>query len=214
MGGVIMNGGKSLKLGLVSNSGFLLEGLRRILQDQSDIEIIFEATGLDVAVERIRNTVADILFIDNRIVGNDNQRLLGRVNRISPLTKIIMFDVKDGQESDSLNVIHINKETDSFELIHILKAAFLNQVVPENKTGGMGKEKVLLSKGEIKVLELVANGLSNKEIARKLSIREKTVKAHLTSIFDKLELRSRYQLIAYRRRPGNHKFVRKSSSPY
>jgi len=209
-----MNGGKSLKLGLVSNSGFLLEGLRRILQDQSDIEIIFEATGLDVAVERIRNTVADILFIDNRIVGNDNQRLLGRVNRISPLTKIIMFDVKDGQESDSLNVIHINKETDSFELIHILKAAFLNQVVPENKPGGIGKEKVLLSKGEIKVLELVANGLSNKEIARKLSIREKTVKAHLTSIFDKLELRSRYQLIAYRRRPGNHKFVRKYSSPY
>jgi DNA-binding NarL/FixJ family response regulator len=214
MGGVIMNGGKSLRLGLVSSSGFLLEGLRRILQDQSDIEIIFETTSLDVAVERIRNTVADILFIDNRIVTKDNQRLLGRVNRISPLTKIIMFDVKDGQELDSHNVIHINKETDSSELIHILKAAFLNQVVPENKTGGMGKEKVLLSKGEIKVLELVANGLSNKEIARKLSIREKTVKAHLTSIFDKLELRSRYQLIAYRRRPNNQKFARKSSPQF
>ncbi len=208
-----MNGGKSLRLGLVSNSGFLLEGLRRILQDQSDIVIIFETTSLDVAVERIRNTVTDILFIDNRIVSKDNQRLLGRVNRISPLTKIVMFDVKDGQESDSLNVIHINKETDSSELIHILKAAFLNQVVPENKPAGIGKEKVMLSKGEIKVLELVANGLSNKEIARKLSIREKTVKAHLTSIFDKLELRSRYQLIAYRRRPNNQRFVRKSSSP-
>ena len=209
-----MNGGKSLKLGLVSNSGFLLEGLRRILKDQSDIEIIFESTGLDVAVECIRNTVADILFIDNRIISKGNHRLLSRVNRISPLTKIIMFDVKDGQESDSLNVIHINKETDSSELIRIFKSTCSNLVSPESKLASRGKEKSLLSKGETKVLELVANGLSNKEIARKLSIREKTVKAHLTSIFDKLELRSRYQLIAYRRRPSNHKLERKSSSTF
>jgi DNA-binding NarL/FixJ family response regulator len=210
----MMNEGKRLRLGLVSNSGFLLEGLRRILQEQTDIEIIFESTGLEEAVNCIRATGVDLLFIDNRIMSKDNQRLLHVVNGVSPYTKIIMFDVKDVQESDYLNVIHINKETDSYELIRILKSTCSNHVSPESKLARRGKEKTLLSKGETRVLELVANGLSNKEIARKLSIREKTVKAHLTSIFDKLELRSRYQLIAYRRRPGNYKLERKSSSTF
>lgn len=47
---------------------------------------------------------------------------------------------------------------------------------------------------ELKVIELIASGYKNREIANKLSISEKTVKAHLTSIFKKLGLQNRYQL--------------------
>jgi len=57
--------------------------------------------------------------------------------------------------------------------------------------------KSKLTKTELKMINFISEGYTNKEVAKKLTISEKTVKAHLTNIFIKLNLKNRYQLIVY-----------------
>lgn len=75
--------------------------------------------------------------------------------------------------------------------------------LPVPSVGDAADDLALLSERERETAQLVAQGLSNKEIARKLEITERTVKAHVSSVFGKLGLRDRLQLaLRFGRRPG------------
>ncbi len=91
---------------------------------------------------------------------------------------------------------YITKETNSSELICTIKG--LSKNIQTKEVADVTRYN--LSKTEEKIVELVGDGLSNKEIAKRLSISEKTVKSHLTNIFMKLGLENRYQLIVYARK--------------
>jgi DNA-binding NarL/FixJ family response regulator len=90
-------------------------------------------------------------------------------------------------------VIYINKETDSSELIRIIKST--NNIASTKTSIDDNGAKHNITRMERRVAELIEEGLTNREISYRLSIREKTVKAHITSIFKKLGFRSRYQLM-------------------
>jgi two-component system, NarL family, response regulator LiaR len=178
---------------LASGSNLFLEGIRRILQDTGDIKIIAEALNREEVEKYVTEMKPEFLFVDNRTLKVNTLNLLSLINKRSPDTKVIIFGNHAEDKVDSIN--YITEETNTSELISIVKGLSKNIQIKQipNVT------KYNLTKTEAKVVGLVESGLKNKEIAKRLSVGEKTVKAHLTNVFTKLGLQNRYQLIVYAR---------------
>jgi len=178
---------------LASSSKLFLEGIRRILEGENDIKIAAEVSNHKDIEKQVLEIKPGFVFIDNRIFNLDVQKLLNLITKKIPQTKVILLDNHSDDEINSPNLICVTKESNSSELINIIKSKNKDKSL-SSKTDEI-KDK--LTKMESRVIELIASGFSNKEIANKLSISDKTVKAHLTNIFMKLNIENRYQLIVY-----------------
>jgi DNA-binding NarL/FixJ family response regulator len=196
LGYTAMNSNEPIKILLASSSKLFIEGMRRILVGEKEIEIVAEVSNSNDIQKYALDLKPQLLFIDNRMLSLDIQKLLSLVSkRIPDVYFIVMNNQSDYlPELDLTNVTYVTKEMDSSELIKVIKKG-----KSLNRTGSGKSDKVgdKITRMESKVIELIAQGYSNKEIASKLSISEKTVKAHLTNIFMKLNLDNRYQLIVY-----------------
>jgi DNA-binding NarL/FixJ family response regulator len=135
----------------------------------------------------------EFLFLDNRTPNLDIHKLLDFISKKGLETKVILFSDEPSPAFNLSNMIYINKETDSSELIKIIKNT--DKIAPTKTAIDDNRYKHNITRMEKRVAELIEVGLTNKEISNRLSIREKTVKAHITSIFKKLGFRSRYQLM-------------------
>ncbi len=192
-----MESNKTTQVVLASSSTLFLEGIRSIIEDESNIKIVALASNRKEVEKHLTEIKPDFLFLDNKTLEVSVPKLLNLVIKKSPDTKVILFGIQTEDELNSPNIICIKKETNSLELINALtKRKSLNGIPPKEVTHVV---KYNLSNMEMKVVELIVYGFSNKQIAKKLSISEKTVKAHLTNIFMKLGLENRYQLIVYAR---------------
>lgn len=182
---------------LASSSTLFLDGMGRIIENESSINIA--AKALDP--KEVEKCIADIkpgfLFLDNSTLYLDIKKLLNIVKKKSPDTRIILFGDQRQDKLTFPNVTYIPKNINSTDLINIMKN--LNKDSLTKEAPPVGNIKREPTKMETKIIELIVSGRSNKEIAKKLSISEKTVKAHLTNIFKKLGLRNRYQLIVLRK---------------
>lgn len=186
-----------LQMVLASTSKFFIEGMQKILKDERDIETTGVASSLEGIKELLDEIKPDFLFLDNRTIKLDINHILNLIINYDLNTKLILFLNHIKFELPSPNVIYITKETDSRELIEIIKRKSLSNGVQAKEAKYTNGTKYKLTNRESKIAELITSGFTNKEIARKLSITEKTVKAHLTNIFTKLELQNRYQLMIY-----------------
>jgi DNA-binding NarL/FixJ family response regulator len=191
-----MNPNEPIKIMLASSSKLFIEGLRRILAGEKEIEIVAEVSNPNDIQKYALELKPQFLFIDNRMLDLDIQKLLSLIIKKVPDVYFIVMNNQSEYlpELDLTNITYVTKETDSSELIKMIKRG-----KSLNRTGSGKADKVSdkITRMESKVIELIAQGYSNKEIASKLSISEKTVKAHLTNIFMKLNLENRYQLIVY-----------------
>jgi DNA-binding NarL/FixJ family response regulator len=196
LGYTAMNSNEPIKILLASSSKLFIEGIRRILVGEKEIEIVAEVSNPNDIQKYSLDLKPQFLFIDNRMLSLDIQKLLSLVSkRIPDVYFIVMNNQSDYlPELDLTNVTYVTKEMDSSELIKIIKRGKSLTRTGSDKSDKVGDK---ITRMESKVIELIAQGNSNKEIASKLSISEKTVKAHLTNIFMKLNLDNRYQLIVY-----------------
>jgi NarL family two-component system response regulator LiaR len=188
-----MNAPEMTKVVLASSSRLFLEGIRRILEGENRIHIAAEASNPKDIEKYVTEIKPGFLFIDNRILNLDVEKLLNIMTKKCPMTKIILLSNQTEGETKLSNVIYVTKESSSAELINIIRNNSGDKVF-RNK---IDQTKDKLTKMELRVIELIAGGFSNKEIANKLAISDKTVKAHLTNIFLKLNIENRYQLIVY-----------------
>lgn len=191
-----MNLNQPIKILLASSSNLFIEGIRKILTGEKEIEVVAETSSPKEIEKFVIELKPHFLFIDNRMLNLDVQELLVHVGKKSPDTYFIVLDnhSKYQPELDLPNVTYITREMDSSELIGIIKREKNTSKIGSGKSDPVGDR---ITRMESKVIELIAQGHSNREIAGRLSISEKTVKAHLTNIFVKLNLENRYQLIVY-----------------
>jgi two-component system, NarL family, response regulator DegU len=185
----------SIQMVLASSSRLFLEGIHKILENEDNIQIMVEASNPEEVEKYLTEIRPKFLFIDNRTFDLDIRRLSKLIIKNSPDTKIILFGNHIENGFTFPNVIHITKETESLELMHIIKT--LKQGALAKWVNGIDTAKQKLGKMELKVIRLISHGFSNKEIAKRLSLSERTVKNHLTHVFKKLNLQNRYQLIRY-----------------
>ncbi len=190
-------------------------GLRKLLEGANDISIVGEASNGLECVKMLEKLRPDVLLLDLRMPEKDGWGVLEEVDFDSLPTRTIVLTAAE----DNRDVIHamrlgargvVLKQSASDLLVKSIRMVYNGEICLDNRMTaevidafkksaelGQRREKPLLSDREKQVVQLVAQGLGNREIGKKLFISEQTVKNHLHNIFDKLGVFDRLELALY-----------------
>ena len=199
-----------IRILLVDDQGIVREGLSSLLQTQPDLEVVGEAENGQVAVEKAIALQPDVVLMDIRMPIMDGIAAIRTLQAQAPAIKILVLTTFDEDEYiiQAMNYGaqgYLLKDTPSAELAQAIRsvnqgythigpglfAKAMANPTPKNLVTIVELER--LTQREKEVLQLIATGYSNKEIAAELYITERTVKNHVNSILRSLNLRDRTQ---------------------
>ena len=217
-----------LRLLIADDERLFRQSLRILLETAKDIKVVAEAADGQEAVVKARETVPDIALLDVRMPKMDGIKAAKLISALAPQTKILMLSIHDDDEK-VLSAIkagakgYVLKDTDRAEFIEIIRhthadkahsSPYLAQLTVEQTPANAGlpqderekrfSEKYRLSDLEVKVLQLVAEGLNNEEISQVTDIARETVKGHLKALFRKLQVKNRTEAAVLAVREGIH----------
>jgi RNA polymerase sigma factor (sigma-70 family) len=207
-----------IKVVIADDHALFRDGLRRILSLEKDILVVGEAANGDDVIKVVERTKPDILLLDLKMPKGDVVQNLLEVGAKYPSTRVIILTAFSEEES-VLNAAKggakgfVPKGVPSTTLLQAIKAvhqgaSWTDKEIPSWETfeeiaqgQSLAREAPTqfdesirsLTKREMEILRLVAEGLTNEEIGKKIFISEKTVKTHLTNIFDKLKVNNRFK---------------------
>jgi two-component system response regulator DegU len=213
------DGGKMtpIKVIIADDHALFREGLKRILSLEKDILVVGEASRGDEVARVVERTKPDILLLDLKMPKGDVVQTLLEVSEKNPSTRVLILTAFSEDE----NILNAAKGGAKGYLLKGISSSVLLQAMKTVHSGGLWVDKELpsadtfeeiaqsqavrqkgepanealknLTKREMEILRLVAEGLTNEEIGKKIYISEKTVKTHLTNIFDKLKVNNRFK---------------------
>ena len=211
-----------LRILLVDDHVLFRKGVAALLSARQNIQIVGEAgDGLE-AIKVARDTLPDVILMDIEMPNCDGLEATRQIKREMPHTNIIILTVSDDDHNlfDAIKIGaqgYLLKDLDPHQLYDMLESisrgeAPLSGVIAAkilkefSKSGSESPEAMDivedLAARETDILELVVEGMTNKEIASALNISENTVKIHLRNILDKLHLQNRIQAAVYAVRQG------------
>jgi two-component system, NarL family, response regulator LiaR len=194
-----------IKVLVVDDHWVVRQGLRMFLDLESAITVVGEASDGREAIDLARQLRPDVVLMDILMPHVDGIEAITHIKAEMPRIEVIALTsvLQDGSVSDAIQagaIGYLIKDTRGDQLVQAIRDAAEGRVhlSPEAaihlaKDLRRPERVESLTKRETSVLKLVAEGLANKEIARRLSISEKTVKAHLNNVFAKLDVHSRTQ---------------------
>jgi DNA-binding NarL/FixJ family response regulator len=204
----------TIRLLLVDDHAVVRQGLRMFLSLDPDFEIVGEAADGNAALKLARELQPDVVLMDLLMPGMDGIEATGILRKEMPDIEVIALTsvLEDSSVVGAIRagaIGYLLKDTEANELIRSIKAAAEGQVQLSPQAAARLMREVrapespeALTERETEVLRLLAQGQSNKEVARALSIGEKTVKTHVSSILGKLNVSSRTQAALYAVRIG------------
>jgi DNA-binding NarL/FixJ family response regulator len=183
-----------------------------MLEAESDIEIVGEAGDAVEGIAGISRAKPDVAIVDLKMPGMSGLSAIPEVLRVSPKTAIIAFTMynnpvyvyeamhagasgyvlKSASKEDLLRAIRAVKQGSGFLQAEVTKP-LLRRLVLDAR---LEAERSNLTLREVQILEFLAEGKSNKEIAGFLSISDETVKTHLKRLYEKLGAADRAQAVA------------------
>jgi DNA-binding NarL/FixJ family response regulator len=188
------------------------EALHRALEGEEDIEVVAEASDGEEAVKFASELKPDVAVMDIVMPKLNGIEATRKIKEMAPDTAILILTAYDDDEYvlgllDAGAAGYLLKSARGRDLVGAIRAIRSGESVLHPKIiakllkratiapTGEHKASDLLSKRESEVLKLVTLGMSNKEIAEKLFLSQRTIKAHLTNIFNKLNVASRSEAI-------------------
>lgn len=197
------------------------EALRLLLESQSDFHVLGEAGDSHAAVQLVEAHKPDVLVLDMMMLGLSGLESARQTKRVSPATKVVILSMHDAESYvvDALDAgasAYVLKKSSSQELVSAIRQAlegrlFLSPMLNErviqsyierSRDARAGDPFETLSEREREVFLLAANGQSNPQIAKQLSISARTVEMHRGSVMRKLGLKSQTDLVKYAVRRG------------
>lgn len=198
---------------IVDDHAHAREAIREILEEHEDFHIVGEGKNGEEAMKLTEELMPDIILMDIQMPVMDGLEATKQIKLQFPYVKIVMITVSDditdlfaalkqGAQGYLLKNIQSEAWVDHLRAFAVDEVPMSKEIAfqilkefPQSKA--VTKEKTPLSTRELEVLQLVAKGMSNREISDTLFISEHTVKSHLKNILSKLHLDNRVQLTSY-----------------
>ncbi len=210
-----------IRILLVDDQPLIRRGLRALLKPEPDLEIVGEADNGESAIALLKTITADVILMDIRMPIMDGVAATGAIVPLYPHTKILILTTFDDTEYVSRALQagaagYLLKDTPAEELVQaiqlinkgytqlspglaqkLIQTARLTPDAPPPHSITPPLPDPDLTPREQEILQLIAQGSSNREIAQTLYISEKTVKNHITNLLARLGLRDRTQAAIY-----------------
>jgi DNA-binding NarL/FixJ family response regulator len=208
---------KRIRVLLIEDNPLLREGLAAMLAEQHDISLV-ASSGTPVAVGKIGRLKPTVVLLDIGLGSKHSLQVVESFKRASPGTKVIIMDLapvqsdlyeyveagvsgfvlKDARFDDLIASIRIVADGGKI-LPSLLTESLFSQIVGRATLKGKRAplSSVKMTNREREIVELIAEGLSNKDIAKRLFVATDTVKGHVHNILEKLALHTRLEVASY-----------------
>jgi NarL family two-component system response regulator LiaR len=203
-----------ISLLLVDDHEVVRKGVRAYLDTLAEFQVVGEAGSGDEAIGLVSDLIPDVVLLDLIMPGMDGVETIRKIKDISPRTQVVVLtsfheDVHIFPALKAGAISYILKDMKMEKLVDAIHRAVQGEVtlhprvaarVLQNLRGESEEAEPLfteLTDRELDVLKLIANGLSNSQIAEKLVISENTVKGHVSNILSKLHVADRTQVAVY-----------------
>jgi DNA-binding NarL/FixJ family response regulator len=200
----------SIRVMVVDDHLVLREGVASILDGETDVEIVGTAENGADAIAAFTKLRPDVTLMDLQMPVMSGLEALAEIRRLSPKARVIVLTTYEG-DAQAVRALKAGAAG------YLLKSSLRKELIDAIRAVHGGQRYVLaevaqeiaihaaeepLTEREIAVLQLVAAGKANKAIAHDLSLAEDTVKAHLRSVFSKLDVSDRTQAVTTALRRG------------
>jgi DNA-binding NarL/FixJ family response regulator len=211
----------TISVALIEDNRLVREGITALLNQLPDLKVVAGASSGDTVL--LRNVNPQVVLLDLGLRNGDSLRIAEKVKTEFPESKVIVMDLLPVHE-DIMEFVHagvsgfIMKDATVEDLVHTIRSVAQGaHVLPPQMTGTLfsqiardaiargrpeALDSVRMTAREREVINLIAEGLGNKEIAARLHIATHTVKSHVRNIMEKLTLHTRLQIAAYAHRDG------------
>jgi two-component system NarL family response regulator len=201
---------------VVDDQELFRRGLTMLLAVEDDIEVVGEAGDGVAATELAASAVPDVILMDVRMPKRSGIEACVAIKEVAPTAQIIMLTVSD-EEADLYDAVkngasgYLLKDSSIDEVAQAVRVVadgqslispsmaikLLDEFKQMSRSDRQQVPTPRLTDRELEVLKLVAQGLNNREIAKRLFISENTVKNHVRNILEKLQLHSRMEAVMY-----------------
>jgi len=188
---------------VIDDHAIVRQGIADVLSSEADIEIVASAKSGEEGVSLAAELHPDVALMDLSMPGMDGVEATRRIIDAAPGVKVVMLTSFAEPEHvnaalDAGAVGYLLKDAESDEIGRAVRAANRGEAPFSPRASGalltrraQGRPGEDLTPREREILELVGQGLANKQISRRLNIKEKTVKAHLTNVFQRIGVSDR-----------------------
>ncbi|KIV62605.1 response regulator [Bacillus mycoides] len=202
-----------IKILVVDDHAFLRDAIRNILEDESDMKVVGEASSGDGVLGKVEECRPDCILMDINLPGKNGIEATELVKKNYPNCRVLVFTMYEHDEylMDALQAGadgYLLKDSSSEQVVAAIRMLYQGDSVIHPRmtkkliTYHQQKMKLESNENELterekEILFELVKGLSNKEIAEALYISDKTVKIHINKIFKKLNVKSRSQAVIY-----------------
>jgi DNA-binding NarL/FixJ family response regulator len=198
---------------IVDDHDVVREGLRTLIQKRTEFTVVGEADSVATAVTQAARTQPDVIVMDVRLPDGSGIEACRDIRAELPETRLLMLTSYADDEAVIAAIMagasgYLLKQTRSQDLVDALRRVargeslldpgVTSRVLERVRSGAQRDDELaLLSEQELRILDLIAEGKTNKEIAQQVYLSDKTVKNYVSSILSKLNLHRRSEAAAF-----------------
>jgi DNA-binding NarL/FixJ family response regulator len=200
----IMTAAKTIRLMLVDDHPIMRAGLSNMLELERDFTVVAQASDGETALKLYRQHRPDVVLLDISLVGMDGIETLRLLREEWPQSRVLMLTASEACEDvrlalDTGAAGYVTKTLCHEELVAAIRQVYMGgTALGEAVSQQLAAEKDhgQLSRREVEVLHLVRKGFTNDEIGKLLGISERTARAHVSALKEKLDASDRAALVA------------------
>jgi len=212
---VAQSSGKKIRIMLVDDHEVVRQGLKALIESDETMTVVGEADGVQAAVDRAALVRPDVVVMDVRLSDGSGIEATREIRAQRPETRVIMLTTFADDDALFASIMagaagYVLKQVKSNDLLRSIRAVADGQSLLDPSMTGAVLERLRkgrdllkdeklarLSPQEERILALVAEGKTNKEIGTALNLAEKTIKNYVSTILGKLEVTRRAEAAAY-----------------